>query len=243
MEKIFDGEIDNKRVCIYQGYKQNLPIIYSTDFYDGIPILLKKCEEINCKEFNLVSISEVEWDEFLSPWPADKVISREDNFSGGSPEYLKWILEKVVPLAESRLYPDTISIDRISSNADNMGTKLKSYVSGYSMAGLFALWAMYQTDFFSGAVSASGSLWFPGFRDYALNNDFKSKPEGIYLSLGGKESKSRNPYLSQTETINRELVEHYRTKGIKTIFEVNPGNHFRDADLRVAKGIKWLLNQ
>ena len=114
MEKIFDGEIDNKRVCIYQGYKQNLPIIYSTDFYDGIPMLLKKCEEINCKEFNLVSVSEVEWDEFLSPWPADKVISREDNFSGGSPEYLKWILEKVVPLAESRLYPDIISMGAVS---------------------------------------------------------------------------------------------------------------------------------
>ena len=229
MEKIFDEKIDNKRVCIYRGFGENLPVVYSTDFYDGIPMLLEKCKEIKCKEFNFVSVSEVEWDENLSPWTADQVISGDDNFSGGAAEYLKWIMEKIVPLADSRLYPENANI--------------KAYISGYSMAGLFALWTMYQTDFFSGVVSASGSLWFPEFKEYALNNDIKGNPDGIYLSIGGKESKSRNPYLSQTETINRKLADHYRTKNIKTIFEVNPGNHFRDADLRVAKGIKWLLGQ
>lgn len=29
--------------------------------------------------------------------------------------------------------------------------------------------------------------------------------------------------------------------GIETTFEMNPGNHFKDADLRLAKGIAWML--
>ncbi|SDB11638.1 hypothetical protein [Butyrivibrio sp. INlla16] len=28
---------------------------------------------------------------------------------------------------------------------------------------------------------------------------------------------------------------------IETTFEMNPGNHFKDADLRLAKGIAWIL--
>ena len=32
-------------------------------------------------------------------------------------------------------------------------------------------------------------------------------------------------------------------KGIKTIYEENEGNHFQNADLRMAKGIKWILEQ
>ncbi len=41
-------------------------------------------------------------------------------------------------------------------------------MSDAAISGLFALWALYRTDFFAGAVSASGSVWFPGFREFVL---------------------------------------------------------------------------
>ena len=37
------------------------------------------------------------------------------------------------------------------------------------------------------------------------------------------------------------LTNEYKNKGIETTFEMNPGNHFKDADLRLAKGIAWIL--
>ena len=40
------------------------------------------------------------------------------------------------------------------------------YIGGYSLAGLFSLWAAYQTDVFSGFAAASPSVWFPGFIEY-----------------------------------------------------------------------------
>ncbi|MDY2610537.1 MAG: alpha/beta hydrolase-fold protein [Oscillospiraceae bacterium] len=38
-------------------------------------------------------------------------------------------------------------------------------IAGYSLAGLFALYAIYQTDLFSRVGSMSGSLGFPGIKE------------------------------------------------------------------------------
>ena len=95
----------------------------------------------------------------------------------------------------------------------------------------------------SGAVCASGSLWYPGFRDFALSHTFKRTPTGIYLSLGDWESVTKNPALQKTEDVFRTLCEHYRSGGLASVFELNPGNHYRDMDLRMAKGYCWLLSQ
>ncbi|MBP8715296.1 MAG: hypothetical protein KBH85_07890 [Lachnospiraceae bacterium] len=38
-----------------------------------------------------------------------------------------------------------------------------------------------------------------------------------------------------------EIEKYLSSQGINTIYERNPGNHYRDAELRVAKGISWNL--
>ena len=63
------------------------------------------------------------------------------------------------------------------------------YIGGYSLAGLFSLWAAYQTDVFSGIAAASPSVWFPGFIEYMKEHEIKS--ETVYLSLGDREEKTR----------------------------------------------------
>ena len=60
---------------------------------------------------------------------------------------------------------------------------------------LFALWASYQTDKFEGIVAASPSVWFPKWIEYAKDNKPLSK--SIYLSLGDKEEKTKNPVMAQ----------------------------------------------
>ena len=46
--------------------------------------------------------------------------------------------------------------ERIHGKASFIG------IAGYSLAGLFALYALYKTDAFTRVASMSGSLWFPG---------------------------------------------------------------------------------
>lgn len=59
------------------------------------------------------------------------------------------------------------------------------------MAGLFSLWAAYQTDTFAGVAAASPSIWFPDFLQYMKEHDIRT--ESVYLSLGDREEKTRNP--------------------------------------------------
>jgi len=69
----------------------------------------------------------------------------------------------------------------------------------------------------------------------------KRAPEKLYLSLGDKEAKTRNPYLKTVQENTEAAVQLYRDRGLDVTWELNPGNHFRDAELRSAKGILGIL--
>lgn len=109
------------------------------------------------------------------------------------------------------------------------------------MAGLFALYAAFQTMKFNKVVSASGALWYPGFVDYVRVNAFLKRPENIYLSVGSKESKTRHKYIHNVENATKEITEIFHSRGIETVFELNPGNHFTEPELRMAKGIRNVI--
>ena len=63
------------------------------------------------------------------------------------------------------------------------------------MAGLFTLWAAYQTDAFAGVAAASPSIWFPDFLQYMKEHDIRT--ESVYLSLGDREEKTRNLVMAK----------------------------------------------
>lgn len=114
------------------------------------------------------------------------------------------------------------------------------YLGGYSLAGLFALWAAYQTDVFKGVVAASPSVWFPGFAEYMKKNEIKTNT--VYLSLGNREEKTRNPIMANVGDRIREAYVLLKERGVNCILEWNEGNHFKDADIRTARAFAWALN-
>ena len=114
-------------------------------------------------------------------------------------------------------------------------------ITGYSLAGLFAVYAMYKTEVFDRVASMSGSLWFHDFMEYCKSNDYMKLPYKIYFSLGDKEANTRNPILKTVDDNTRELSEYFKNLGSEVIFELNKGNHFIDTILRSAKGIKAIL--
>jgi xylulokinase len=113
-------------------------------------------------------------------------------------------------------------------------------LGGYSLAGLFALWASYQSDRFEGIAAASPSVWFPGWIAYAT--EYKPQADFVYLSLGDKEEKARNPLMAQVGNAIRKQKEILKEQGMNTILEWNAGNHFVDSEKRMAKGFAWLMN-
>ena len=223
--------IKNKIINIYcrKNYSKELPVVILNTFENEYKEILKNCKNIDCKEFILVSISNLDWNNEMTPWYSKKINKYGEDFLGKADEYIQVLLNEIIP--EIKKYIE-----------ENLNVKIKNYtIAGYSLAGLFAIYASYKTNIFSKIVSASGSLWFPKFVDFVKENKISSNVEKIYFSLGNKESKVKNQILANVEKNTKEIEEIYKKQGIKTIYVENEGNHFKDASLRLAKGIKWIL--
>ncbi|HBF36432.1 MAG TPA: hypothetical protein DDW50_03840 [Firmicutes bacterium] len=175
-------------------------------------------------KFVLISVDGVDWDCDLSPWPAPRVFNNRNDFAGRADAYLKELTEKIVPAVEAKL---------------GFSPCCRS-IAGYSLAGLFAVYALYRTDIFSRVASMSSALWYDGFLNFMKTNRPIRLPERAYFSLGDRESKSKNPRLATVETCTAEAENLLRSLGVNTILELNPGNHFMDVPERIAKGIRWI---
>lgn len=149
-----------------------------------------------------------------------------EDFSGGGPAFLKTLTTQIIPQVEAQL--GFIPVSRA--------------IAGYSLAGLFALWSVLNTDAFDQAASVSGSLWFDGFSDYMKSAGPPSHLRRIYLSLGDKEKNARNQRMAAVEDCTRQTAELLQSWDIPTIFEMNPGGHFQDVPDRIARGIGALIN-
>jgi predicted alpha/beta superfamily hydrolase len=166
-------------------------------------------------DFRLLAFKVNNWNKDLSPWKAPAVFGNDD-FGESAMSTLKEIL----------------------SHCED---KSKRYViGGYSLAGLFSIWSAYQTDVFSGVAAASPSIWFPGFKEYMEKKAIKSRT--VYLSLGDKEEKTRNPVMAKVGERIHDAYDIIHEAGVNCIFEWNSGNHFKDAELRTAKAFSWVIN-
>ena len=165
-------------------------------------------------DFSLLAVR-INWFCDLSPWPAPAVY-KGIAFGDGAQE----------------------TLDRILTLTGKPG---KQYIlGGYSMAGLFALWAACRTDAFSAVAAASPSVWFPGFTEYMKAGTVKAGR--VYLSLGSLEEKTRNPAMATVGDRIREIHAWLASQAIPCRLEWNEGNHFRDLDERMAKGFAWVMN-
>lgn len=163
----------------------------------------------------------------MVPWDSPSAFKNAEPCTGGADEYLRLLTEEIIPAAEKEIN----------------GVPRWRGIAGYSLAGLFALYAIYRTDLFSRVGSMSGSLWFPGMKEYIFSHEPKRWPDCMYFSLGDKESKTRNPVLRNVRQNTEEIHAFYRGKGIDTAFQLNPGNHYNQAVERTAAGLCWLLSR
>ena len=215
----------HRRVCLYKLVEGSVPLVYSIDYHENGQLLLEACRQVGCSGFNLVTISGLHWNQELSPWPVETVVSRDDRFEGQADQWLSVLTGEVVPQVERLL--DAPPVWRC--------------LAGYSLAGLFAVWTAYRCDLFTRILSASGSMWYPGWLEFARDHELAVPLQGIYLSVGDKESTSRNAVLQTVGERTRQIADLMASRGIAATFELNPGNHFKNPPLRVVKGIKWLL--
>lgn len=219
--------INGKTINIFLALKPGTPIIYLNTFSNEGQKVYEAAQAAGCPPFTLVAISDLDWNHDMVPWDSPPAFKGAEPCTGGADDYLRLLIDEIIPTAEKE-------ID---------GTPRWRGGAGYSLAGLFALYAIYQTDLFSRVGSISGSLWFPSMKEYIFSHEPKRLPEYMYFSLGDKENKTRNPLLRSVRQNTEEIHTFYQSKGIDTVFQLNPGNHYNHAVERTVAGLYWLLSR
>lgn len=176
------------------------------------------------EDYILLAYQVEDWNNDFSPWSAPMAIGNE-KFQGKGPETLRWLLDTLVPWLK-RKYPESDSY----------------YLMGYSLAGLFSIWGLYETEYFDGAICCSGSFWIEGWKEYMCRHTIQAEAD-IYLSLGGKEEKTNNYLLSSVGDRTRELLMRLQKdpKVKRSTLEWNRGGHFGNSMKRLVKGMAWIL--
>lgn len=220
--------IDGKKCFLYENSDTNIFLIQAVGEHE-LDALDREVEGIkkltSGVPFAFAAIMIEDWNGQLSPWKAPAVFGKA-GFGSGAEQTLTFVRETLLPTLEQTY---------------RQGRRMEYYLGGYSLSGLFSLWASYQTDIFSGIAAVSPSVWFPGWDAYMTSHS--PQAQKIYLSLGEKEEKTKNRVTSQVgDHIRRQDELLRRDEHVKACFlEWNPGNHFTDPEIRMAKGFAWLL--
>ncbi len=173
--------------------------------------------------FLMAAFKVKDWNGELTPWKAPPVFGKE-GFGDGAEDTLSFITKKLIP-AVCRRY--------------GLSPEIPVILGGYSLAGLFSLWSAYRTDAFQAAAAVSPSVWFPGWMDFAKENRIRA--DSVYLSLGDREEKTKNPVMSSVGSCIRTQFELLNDGNTYVILEWNEGNHFKDPEMRCAKGFAWCM--
>ena len=201
-------------------------------------------------DFILLSIQPESWNDDFTPWSAPAFRKGEEAPAGKADDYLACLVRQIKPYIDSHY--------RTQPEPEH------TVLLGYSLGGLTAVYAIYKTDRFGIVGSLSGSLWYDGFCEFIEDNRPLRRDAKVYLSLGKKESQSRNPRMRKvaecTQRAEHILKRHFSAQdkqadlqSVQTdienacanrhvYFEWNEGGHFSDIPKRFAKAIIWLLS-
>lgn len=172
----------------------------------------------------VVSVPVDDWGAKLTPWPAEPLYRGEAAYGGMAQATLSWLLGEVIPSSEqeARLAPG----DRA--------------IAGYSLAGLFSLYAFLHDPSFAAVACLSGSLWYEGWVEHMESLSPAATGRYAYLSLGSKERRASRPQLKLVQDHTERCVELLRAWGIETDYVLNPGGHLTAIPARTQAGLQAL---
>ena len=219
-------QIGNKPCCIYGEANAEYLLLQLTGEHEQQSIDSEVAAIAqSAHQFLFAAISVENWNDALSPWEASAVWGKQ-GFGGKAGETLRFLTEQAVPTLKQQF---------------NLPENVKIILGGYSLAGLFALWASTQTDLLYGIAAASPSVWFPGWMEFEQQHPIQA--QRVYLSLGDKEEHTKNVVMAAVGDNIRTLHSRLAARGANCTLEWNSGGHFKDADLRTAKAFRWVMEE
>ena len=182
-----------------------LPDGIKEDLAEGLAMLSEK------HGISIVVIDEVDWNNDLTPWPEEGVFRKAKPFGGKAALFLDKLISEIVPNAEKRLGIE----------------EAERTILGVSLSGLFAIWAMFETDTFTNIISLSGSLWYDGFVGWMKENTPSTSIRKVCMLLGEKEKHTKEKRMAAVEDRTVTAADVIKAKSrADVMFELVEGTHF-----------------
>lgn len=164
-----------------------------------------------------------DWNAALTPWAAPGLYRGEPDFGGGAAKTLAALF------------------DELAAFEDEQGLKPCSHaVAGYSLGGLFALWAFVTSERFAAVASLSGSTWYDGWLDWLTEQRVSGAGRFAYLSVGTKEKRAALARLRTVEDATRSTAALLEGCGVDVRLELVPGSHLTNVNGRTLAGLSAL---
>ncbi len=177
--------------------------------------------------FALLAVPIEDWERELMPWP-EPVVSRRPEVGSGAGETLRYLVATLLPAL------------RVNGE---FSFSTPVVLGGYSLGGLFSLWAACQCNCFSAVAAGSPSLWAGDWPQYAAAHPMLARH--VYLSLGDREERSRNRTMARVGDRIRDeydlLQQQLGPESTTLVWE--QGGHFADPAARMARAFVWCLKQ
>ena len=173
---------------------------------------------------SFVVIEDVNWNDDLTPWPAEGVFKKAKPFGDRAAGFLDKLTHDIIPQAESDM--------AIVGAAERT-------ILGVSLSGLFAVWSMFETDAFTNAISISGSLWYDGFLEWMEEQTLSPRIKKVCMLLGEKEKNAKDKRMATVEDKTVAAADVIRAKSRATVIsELVEGTHFSPIMPRLEKAFE-----
>ena len=159
-----------------------------------------------------------------TPWAAPP-LQADRPFTGQAQAFLDFLTGQALPALALRAPVEERPCRRL--------------LAGYSLGGLFALWAAGQCGAFGLAASLSGSLWYDGWLEYLQDTPLRAGR--IYLSLGRAEEHggpARMRAVGEATRSSYAFLSDQLGPGRVTL-QWNRGGHFTGIPMRWERALCW----
>ena len=161
---------------------------------------------------SIVLIDDVDWNDDLTPWPAEGVFRKAKPFGGRAAGFLDKLTHDIIPDTEKNLV--------IEGAAERT-------ILGVSLSGLFSIWSAFNTDAFTNVISISGSLWYDGFVEWMEEQMLSPEIKRVCMLLGEKETLAKEKRMAIVEEMTVAAANIMKEKTDASItFELVEGTHF-----------------
>lgn len=199
--------VDTAALTVFDGSGDSTaPVVYVIDAVEH-PFDIDGLE--SGRGFTVVKVPLRDWNDSLTPWPAAGLYRGEPDFGGYASATLAELLDEAMP-----------AIEKAAGLAP-----VKRAICGYSLGGLFALYAFTHSGAFQACACVSGSVWYEGWVEHLRALPFEGEGRFAYLSIGSKEKHAAPKILHHVQDNMEECAAILCERGCQVEFSVGPGGH------------------